>query len=363
MQENKREKADANKTILRISVGVLVLFALFVIAFFIYNNTTIHSADNSQTNPNLDVSASPAPNCTVTLVDADTVYDGQIISKKQGDVYGDLPIPRADELDSKNPDLVFSGWHNDTQKGNRVGAGDDVICNSVLYGRWITKEENKAENVKVPILMFHYFTKKADDPAANADYMLASDFDKEMKYLHDNKYYYPSWKELSAFIDGKLVLPKKSVMVTDDDNEISWYDIGVPIINKYKIYSTMFCITGSWWESREKSPSKYIMQRSHTNGMHNPQNGHFIGYMASLPAATITKDLEESAKKLKAKEVVAYPSGEYNPVVEKGVKDAGFEMGVTTDPGFVEIGSNKLEMPRVRMSFGQSLESFIASLG
>jgi hypothetical protein len=351
----------------KIAAGIIIALAIFISGFFILKGTVFNSVNQSNSSSEADATASPAPDCAVTLIDSDAVYNGKTYEKKQGDIYGDLPIPTSDQLinpDSTNPDSksVFAGWYNESDKGKRIGVGSDVVCNSSLYGRWTTVAENKKANVGVPILMFHYFTKDANDPAANADYMLASDFDKEMKYLHDNNFYYPSWKELSAFIDGKLSLPKKSVMVTDDDNEISWYNIGVPIINKYKIYSTMFCITGSWWESREKSPSKYVMQRSHTNGMHNPQNGHFIGYMANLSASQIAKDLEESAKKLKAKEVLAYPSGAFNPEVEKGVREAGFEMAVTTDPGVVKIGSNKLELPRVRMSFGQSLESFIASV-
>jgi hypothetical protein len=312
-----------------------------------------------------DPSPSPSSSnlCDFTLVDADSQNNGKVLSGKKDGVYGELPIPENSELVVPDKNLVFSGWFSQPEGGQRVGSGTDIICDSFLYGRWITKNENEKADVQVPILMYHYFTKNSKDSGINANFQLASDFDHQMKYLYNNNYYYPSWKELSAFIDGKLFLPNKSVMVTDDDNEISWYDIGVPIINKYKVFSTMFCITGSWWETREKSPSKYVMERSHTNGMHSPENGNFIGYMIGLPSGTIAKDLEESAKKLHFKEVLAYPAGEYNDEVKKGLRQAGFEMAVTTEPGFVKAGSIKLELPRQRMSYGQSLEAFKSSLG
>ena len=40
------------------------------------------------------------------------------------------------------------------------------------------------------------------------------------------------------------------------------------------------------------------------------------------------------------------------------VKEAGFLCAVTTQPGKAKPGDNPLLLPRVRMSLGQSLETF-----
>ncbi|MDR3128130.1 MAG: polysaccharide deacetylase family protein [Bifidobacteriaceae bacterium] len=350
-----------NSLIKKIIAGVVICLILGLATYIIWSkiqNKTNVISQNATTKEN----TSSGNSCPITLIDSDNANNGKILNKSPNDIYGDLPIPQNNQLINPNANLVFDGWWNESNGGQRIGPGTDIICHSQLYGRWITKQSLINANIGVPILMFHYFTAKANNSTINANYQLASDFDKQMKYLHDNNYYYPSWTELSAFIDGKLALPKKSVMVTDDDNEISWYETGVPIINKYKIYATMFCITGSWWETRQKSPSKYIMQRSHTNGMHSPENGNFIGYMINLPADKIARDLEKSAAKLGVKQVLAYPAGEYNDEVKKGVRSAGFDMAVTTQSGVVKIGTNKLELPRIRMSYGQELTSFIADV-
>lgn len=34
-----------------------------------------------------------------------------------------------------------------------------------------------------------------------------------MKYLSENNYYFPTWDEVASFIDGKQVLPEKSVVI------------------------------------------------------------------------------------------------------------------------------------------------------
>ena len=47
-----------------------------------------------------------------------------------------------------------------------------------------------------------------------------------MESLTQNNFYYPSWPEVRAFIDGKHSLPKHSIVMTFDDGEPHFFQYG-----------------------------------------------------------------------------------------------------------------------------------------
>ena len=84
--------------------------------------------------------------------------------------------------------------------------------------------------IGLPILMYHFFyDKSAGEMGKDNNWMEISDFEKQMKYLHDNDYYYPTWDEVSDFIDGIIELPEKSVVVTIDGGAASFFKLAVPL--------------------------------------------------------------------------------------------------------------------------------------
>jgi peptidoglycan/xylan/chitin deacetylase (PgdA/CDA1 family) len=208
--------------------------------------------------------------------------------------------------------------------------------------------------------MYHQFTKNPDgEPNLTANYLYVSDFERQMKYIHDKNFYLPTWSELNSFIDGKLFLPANSLIITDDDADRTWFELAVPIVDKYKVLATSFVIT-KW--RHEASPSKFVLQRSHTDSMHEA-GANQKGLMTNLPQGKIAADMEKSAKILGAKEVMAYPMGDYNETAFAALKQAGFDMAVTVSYGKVHIGSPKLTLPRVRISYGITMDEFKAIVG
>lgn len=283
--------------------------------------------------------------------------------QQSGTLFADLPIPHRGGA-------VFAGWYATAADAAsfttaaRVNGADVVACPThrlTLYGSWKTPAEVKADAVTVPILMYHQFTDKPQGEKGwlrlNNDYIGA--FDENMKYLADNQFYLPTWDELDAFIDGTLALPHKSVIVSDDDADATWIAMAVPVVDKYKVLTTSFVITSA---RQAPSPSMYVQQRSHTHAMHSAgANGK--GKMVNYTVPQIVADLEESISILHAAEVLAYPYGHYNASAEEGLRETGFEMAVTIEYGRVHQGSNKLELPRVRINYGMSQAQFVSAVG
>ena len=46
----------------------------------------------------------------------------------------------------------------------------------------------------------------------------------------------------------------------------TWFDLAVPVVDKYKLLTTSFMITAVPHRTRRRNP--YVLQRSHTHDMH-----------------------------------------------------------------------------------------------
>ncbi|MGD2203870.1 polysaccharide deacetylase family protein [Microbacterium maritypicum] len=278
-------------------------------------------------------------------------------------LYQGLPIP---QLDGR----VFAGWYPSAADAGafavaaRVNGADPVVCvdqQVELFAAWKTPEENAAEDVRVPILMYHQFTADPEGEKGwlRGNYAYIGDFDAQMNHIATTGFYLPTWDELSAFIDGRLSLPAKSVIITDDDADQTWFDLAVPVVDKYKVLSTSFMITAY---RQDPAPSIYVQRRSHTHDMHQAgDNGK--GRMVNWSADQIAADLTASADILGVGQVVAYPYGHYNDTTKQGVAQAGYEMGRTIEPGYVKIGTDKLALPVVRIDYGMGLDALVSRIG
>jgi hypothetical protein len=299
--------------------------------------------------------------CAVTFAGDGISHDP--VLETQGTLYAHLPIPTRDGL-------VFAGWYATPADAaaftvsQRINGSRAVACTGreiTLSAGWKTPEQNAAEHARIPILMYHQFTA---NPAGESGWLRGNhayvgDFDAHMSHIAGGGFYLPTWDELSAFIDGRLFLPNHSVIVTDDDADQSWFDLAAPIVAKYRVLTTSFMITAY---RQDPPPSIYVLRRSHTHDMHKAgANGK--GQMVNLSADQIAADLETSASVLGVKEVVAYPFGHYNGTTKQGVAQAGFEMGRTTEPGYVTIGTDKLALPVQRVNYGMGVDALIEMIG
>lgn len=281
----------------------------------------------------------------------------------QNSLYQALPIPAQDGL-------VFAGWYPTAESAAaadpaaRVNGADPVVCTDQqveLFGAWKTPEENLAEGTKVPILMYHQFTANPDGEKGwlRGNYAYIGDFEAQMEHIATTGFYLPTWDELSAFIDGRLYLPARSVIITDDDADQTWFDLAAPVVATHELLATSFMITAY---RQDPPPSIYVLRRSHTHDMHQAgDNGK--GRMVNWTAEQIAADLNLSGDALGVREVIAYPFGHYNDTAKQGVAQAGFEMARTIEPGYVGIGTDKLALPVVRIDYGMGLDALVSRIG
>ena len=299
--------------------------------------------------------------CAVTFTGEGAPIDPQL--QWQGGLYQALPIPALDGR-------VFAGWYATAADAAaftvaaRVNGADQVVCEEQqieLFAAWKTPEQNAAEGVQVPILMYHQFTANPEGESGwlRGNYAYIGDFDAHLNHIATTGFYLPTWDELSAFIDGRLSLPARSVIITDDDADQTWFDLAAPVVEKYKLLATSFMVTAY---RSDPPPSIHVLRRSHTHDMHQAgANGD--GLMVNWTADQIAADLNLSGDTLGVREVIAYPFGHYNDTAKEGVLKAGYEMARTIEPGTVRIGTDKLALPVVRIDYGMGLDALISRIG
>lgn len=233
----------------------------------------------------------------------------------------------------------------------------------------VTREVEIAANTDygapgLPICMYHYVYDENDPPddlnQRFGNYISMQDLEEELNWLNEEGYYYPTWKEVRDYVDGKLLLPDKSIVLCFDDGAVSFLENGIPVLEKCKTPATCFMITSYNGEEKiAQYQSDYVVYESHSDNMH--RGGGNIGHGGIFTAISEEDglaDLKRSIEVCGSGDAFAYPFGDYNESSRSMVEKAGFLCAVTTEYGKAEPGDDPLLLPRVRMSMGQSLAGF-----
>lgn len=225
-----------------------------------------------------------------------------------------------------------------------------------------TKEETR-ENIRT--LTYHTVYNVGKDKCSNTVICHPIEqFDAHMKYLSENDYFTLRMEDLELFLDGKIRIPKKSIVITLDDGYHA--QNAVDIVEKYKVYATYFIITSK--NDVSKIKTTYMDFESHTHNLHNNwkcSGGNQGGQLLCEKEENILKDLKTSQDKLSGSTSFAYPFFDFNERAIKLLKQAGFRLafiGQYNTNGYSTSSTDKFKIPRKTIFSYDSLNTFISYL-
>lgn len=200
--------------------------------------------------------------------------------------------------------------------------------------------------MSVAVIAYHYtYNKAAGENCTNGIICHEeAQVESHFQYLIENNFFTPTMEEFEKYIDGKIHLPKKSVVITFDDGW--WVHRMTILLNKYKLNGSLFLIgkLGSY----EQWHSEYVEVHSHTYDMHDI--GICPGGQGSpikcLSRDKILADLAKSREQLHGTTVFCWPFYEYNDYSIGLVKEAGFTMAFRGGMIKATPGINKYLIPR-----------------
>lgn len=169
-------------------------------------------------------------------------------------------------------------------------------------------------------------------------------FESHLNYLKENNFYTLKMKDVELFVEGKIQLPKKSVLITIDDGWLA--EKGIALLNKYQMNATVFLITSSYLP--EGFTSEYVEAHSHGDNLHfsGACPGGQGGAIKCYEEEKLLKDLSLSREKLHGTTVFCYPFYEYNDYSISVLQKAGFTMAFVGGNKKISVGDNKMALTR-----------------
>ena len=189
----------------------------------------------------------------------------------------------------------------------------------------------------VPVISYHKFSKIKSDRTT----VLMDDFEKQMQYLKENEIRVLTMDEFFDFLDFKRSIPKKSVVITIDDDWRSARDIAYPILKKYGYPATLFLYTdsvseNSWNILQEMSRNGLDIQcHTKTHRRLDRKNGSesFQEYFEWLKREMAVSAELISRRMNKRVKYLAYPYGDTNPLVIAVARKLGYRGAFTAKRG------------------------------
>jgi peptidoglycan/xylan/chitin deacetylase (PgdA/CDA1 family) len=286
-----------------------------------------------------------------------------------------------------NPGISLRGLGGSTQEATTVaGAAPTTVASSPVtrgvpaapvapvvvdtherdFGLSASGSPAKAK-ITVPVLMYHRVA-PASTATNDTSYNLTvppGDFRAQMRWLKRSGYSAITQAELFRAIQDGAALPRKPVVLTFDDGYVDATKEVLPVLAPLGYPATFFIITSRIGE-RAFLDAKQIRRLS-AAGM--DIGSHTVDHLElpSLDPATRARQLTQSRKTLETLlghpvRWFCYPIGRNDTASADAVADAGYLLAYTTEGGSVLRADSLTQLPRVRVSGGQSLDSFAASV-
>lgn len=228
---------------------------------------------------------------------------------------------------------------------------------------------------KIAILTFHRITTDETKKKYFSDneWVESIDmFDKQMKYLYDNGYKTLNLDEFNCWYDKECKFDKKTVVLTFDDGDLSFYYLVAPVLKKYNFKATMFVVGSRTTdkeqaefsdtkrlfiakETIEKSKQEYpnIYYESHSYNFHDSNNKKKAYAMTRVQ---LQEDFD-NMKSLNTK-YIAYPFGIYDEALLEKTEQNGYVMGFTfKDYDYATRNSKRFEIPRFKINGESNVET------
>lgn len=221
----------------------------------------------------------------------------------------------------------------------------------------------------VTILCYHRL-----GPRARRMTVTPAAFAQQMDWLARNGYRVVRLSQLEAFLDGRLRLPPRSVVLTFDDGYESFYQHALPVLQRHGFPATLFIVSDfvgagdalSWAQLRELVDTGLIEIGAHSKTHRNlalrragdSESAHLQTLDAELrlPREQIERQLGVPVRHF------AYPYGDANTPVLDALAGQSYRLATTVSAGGNTFYAQPLLLRRTMIYGDQDLAAFQSRL-
>ncbi len=351
-------------------VVVLVALASFIVVKSCTPNGTAGDGQQAAGNGAEQATQTQTQQSTTTAPEGRivmTVHGDMETVVRRGESYIEGGCDARDTQEGDISDSVQASGTPDTQT-----AGDYEVVYTAKNAEGMTQTATRKVKVVesadwdsdgISVMMYHYVYPDADPPETpDANLLPASMFESQLQWLVEEGYYYPSYAELSAYIAGTHSLPAKSVVLTFDDGDSTFFDVVKPLAEKYQVPVTGFIIGNrdGIAQTVKDNPSPYVNYESHSYAMHEDgtQNIGRGGAIYDFSAEDVKVDCDKEREIIGGYEAFAYPYGDVSDIAPQALSDNGVKEAFTILYGQVHPGDDPMRLKRMRVFGEGSLSGF-----
>ncbi len=273
-------------------------------------------------------------------------FDKNVITKstklyKDSEIIYDLPESMSFPIYIMDTDKYYVEYNNDLYYILKDDNVDSIIDSE-------NSDEEKAKEVGT--ILYHFIYDSSTQKCNEIICQTISQVQSHIDYLKSKNYFTLTMDEFEKFIDGKINLPKNSILITLDDG--MYADNAEKLFTDNKMNITFF-IVSSWFDPMS-FVTDYVEVHSHTDNLHRtgicpntPQGGP----LTCMNKTDLLEDLKKSREKTHMTTVISYPFYEYNNYAISVLKEAGFTMGFAglNAGGSLKahVGYDKFRIPRI----------------
>ncbi len=209
-----------------------------------------------------------------------------------------------------------------------------------------TQRTKPAYQIHRRVLMYHSISQhRQSDKDVYA--LSQQDFAQHVELLH----------ELHKTENSKIVkldsTDRSGITITFDDGYRDTLTIAAQTLAEKKLPFTVFVSSANITSGDSKFLNRQeLIELSNISGATIGSHGHAHTHLAKMSPQDVTSDLKKSKDWLeqivqKPVTTLSYPHGSYNNNVVRIASEIGFEFAATSNWGVFEVGTKKLEIPRI----------------
>lgn len=209
-----------------------------------------------------------------------------------------------------------------------------------------TQRTKPAYQIHRRVLMYHSINQHKQ--SEKDIYSLSQrDFAQHVELLH----------ELHKTKNSKIVkldsTDRSGITITFDDGYRDTLTIAAQTLAEKKLPFTVFVSSANITSGDSKFLNRQeLIELSKISGATIGSHGHAHSHLAKMSPQDVTSDLKHSKDWLeqivqKPVTTLSYPHGSYNNDVVRIASEIGFEFAATSKWGVFEVGTKKLEIPRI----------------
>lgn len=219
----------------------------------------------------------------------------------------------------------------------------------------------------VPILVFHHIdTAPARmDSAGKSLFVEPAQLEKILVDLQKNNYQPVFVSEIATYLANDEKPPSNIVALTFDDGYENFYTNAWPLLQKYKIKSSIFIMTGA--KGKKFLTPQQIIDLDKSNlveiGSHTVYHPH-LDKLSQKDQYDELKNSKDTLEKLLGKEIdgICYPFGVYNPQIEDLAKVIGYKFGLAFNHLPLEDTTDVFSIDRVGVWPKMNVISYLQNL-